>query len=58
MNVIITALSQNNQAIESLGTERSSDREPRNGAIKRSRTIFTDQNSWSRSQTRVCDYPL
>ena len=25
MNVIITALSQNNQAIKSLGTERSSD---------------------------------
>jgi len=34
-----------NQAIKSLGTERSSDQEPRNGAIKRSRTIFTDQDS-------------
>jgi len=30
---------------------RISDQEPRNGAIKRSRTIFTDQDSWSRSQT-------
>ena len=30
---------------------KSSDQEPRNGAIKRSRMIFTDQNSWSRSQT-------
>ena len=29
----------------------SSDQEPRNGAIKRSRTIFIDQDSWSRSQT-------
>jgi len=28
----------------------SSDQQPRNGAIKRSRTIFTDQDSWSRSQ--------
>ena len=40
----------------------ASDQEPWNGAIKRSRTIFTDQNSWSRSQTLlqatcVCDYP-
>ena len=32
---------------------KSSDQEPRNGAIKikRSRTIFSDQDSWSRSQT-------
>jgi len=43
---------------------KSSDQEPRNGAIKQSRTIFTDQDSWSRSQMLlwatqcVCDYPL
>jgi len=41
---------------------QSSDQEPRNGAIKRSRTIFTHQNSWSRRKRfyrrRVCDYPL
>jgi len=47
--VIITTLSLYNQGIESLWTERS-------------RTIFTDQNSWSRWQRfyrrRVCDYPL
>ena len=30
---------------------KSSDQEPRNGAIKWSRTIFTGQDSWSRSQT-------
>ena len=30
---------------------KSSDQEPRNGAIKWSRTIFTDQDSWSRLQT-------
>ena len=30
---------------------KSSDQEPQNGAIKRSRTIFTDQDSWSWSQT-------
>jgi len=35
--IIITALSLYNQVIESLGTERS-------------RTIFTNQNSWSRLQ--------
>ena len=30
---------------------KSSDQEPRNGAIKWSRTIFTDQDSWSWPQT-------
>jgi len=29
----------------------SSDQQPRNGAIKRSRTIFINQDSWSLSQT-------
>jgi len=29
---------------------KSSDQEPRNGAIKRSRMTFTNQDSWSRSQ--------
>ena len=30
---------------------KSSDQEPRNGPIKQSRTTFTDQDSWSWSQT-------
>jgi len=30
---------------------KSRDQEPQNGAIKWSRTIFSDQDSWSRSQT-------
>ena len=29
---------------------KSSNQEPRNGAIKQSRTIFIDQDSWSQSQ--------
>ena len=34
--------------------------EPRNGAIKQSRTIFLDEDSWFRSQTLlcVCDYSM
>ena len=32
---------------------KSSDQEPWNGAIKRSRTIFTDQDSWSQDQNGI-----